>query len=214
MEQSIEIEAARRRPARNFAVEIFKTALLAAIIFFGARAVILPYEVEGSSMTPNLRDHERVLVNQTVYYHFDLNDLLNLLPGVDREGERVVYPFHAPERGEIVVLEPPLSSDKPYIKRIVGLPGESIAIRDGRVFVDGVALAEPYLDGISTRCAGDQHCAIDHIPDDHVYVLGDNRGNSTDSRGFGPIHVEDIVGKAWFSNWPLDDFGPLPDYDY
>jgi signal peptidase I len=214
MEQGIETETVPRRPARNFAVETIKTALLAAVIFFGARAVILPFEVEGSSMTPNLREQERVLVNQTVYYHFDLNDLFNLVPGVDREGERVIYPFHGPERGDIVVLDPPTSSDKPYIKRVVGLPGESIAIREGAVYVNEVLLDEPYLDGITTPCGGDQHCTIDRIPDGSVFVLGDNRGNSADSRGFGPIPIEDIIGKAWFSNWPIDDFGPLPNYDY
>ncbi|MGH2560667.1 MAG: signal peptidase I, partial [Thermomicrobiales bacterium] len=199
MEQQAEIEAARRKPGRNFAVETMKTALLAAVIFFGARAVVLPFEVEGSSMTPNLRDHERVLVNQTVYYHFDLNELLNLVPGIDREGEQVMYPFHAPERGEIVVLDPPHASDKPYIKRVVGLAGESIAIRDGRVYVDGLPLDESYLGGVVTPCGGKQHCAIGPIPDDYVYVLGDNRGYSRDSRDFGPIPIEDIVGKAWFS---------------
>jgi signal peptidase I len=194
--------------------ELSRTLLLAVIVFVGARAVVLPYEVDGASMRPNLSDHDRVLVNRTVYFHFDLNTLINWLPGVERDGEHEIYPFHPPERGDIVVLNPPLTSDQPYIKRIIGLPGESIAIRNGRVYVDGERLDEPYLGGETTRCQGSPYCAIEEIPEGFVYVLGDNRNNSSDSRSFGLVAIEDIVGKAWFTNWPLTDIGLVPHHEY
>src|SRR5215213_850734 len=111
--------------------ELTRTLLLAAIVFVGARTVVLPYEVEGASMTPNLHNRERVLVNRTVYFHFDLNKVINWVPGVDRNGTHEIYPFHSPERGDVVVLNPPLPSSQPYIKRVIGLPGDSISFKDG-----------------------------------------------------------------------------------
>jgi len=194
--------------------EISRTLLLAAIVFVGARTVVLPFEVEGASMTPNLHDHERVLVNRTVYFHFDLDRLINWIPGVSAGSDHDFYPFHQPQRGDVVVLNPPLTSPQPYIKRIVGLPGESIEFRDGYVYVNGQKLDEPYIKGAITDCRGVPYCKIDKIPDGYVYVLGDNRNNSQDSRVFGPVKIENIIGKAWFSNWPLTDVGIIPHYDY
>lgn len=194
--------------------ELTRTVLLAAIVFVGARTVVLPYEVDGASMSPNLHDQERVLVNRTVYYHFDLNNLVNWIPGVDREGQNEIFPFHPPERGDIVVLNPPLPSSQPYIKRIIGLSGESIAFKDGYVYVNDKRLDEPYIDGAITRCGNSPYCAIDEIPEGYVYVLGDNRDKSSDSRSFGLVEIEQIVGKAWFTNWPLTDIGLVPHYDY
>src|SRR3954470_24455086 len=94
--------------------EISRTLLLAAIVFVGARTVVLPFEVEGASMTPNLHDHERVLVNRTVYFHFDLDRFIDWIPGVNASSERNFYPFHQPQRGDVVVLNPPLTSPQPY----------------------------------------------------------------------------------------------------
>ena len=194
--------------------ELTRTLLLAAIVFVGARTMVLPYEVEGASMTPNLHDRERVLVNRTVYFHFDLNKIVNLVPGVDREGTNEFYPFHSPERGDVVELNPPLPSSQPYIKRVIGLPGDTIEFRDGYVYINGERLNEPYIDGAVTECNSGPFCSVDKIPDGHVYVLGDNRDNSSDSRSFGYVKIEDLVGKAWFTNWPLTDIGLVPHYDY
>jgi signal peptidase I len=203
-----------RHPIASGISEILKTLALAAIIFIVARALILPYEVEGSSMVPNLQNHERVLVNQTVYYHFDLNNLINLIPGEDRTTSHIVFPFHSPHRGDIVVLHPPVRSDKPYIKRVIGLPGETITFRDGTVYIDGVKLDEPYLHDVPTYCFRSEYCDIGPIPAGYVFVLGDNRTNSSDSRYFGPVKIDEIIGEAWFTNWPLNNFGRLPHYSY
>lgn len=207
-------------PARPSAVsrgitEFVRTILLAALVFIGARLFVLPYEVEGASMTPNLHDRERVLVNRSVYYHFDLNSLLNRIPGVHVEGERVIYPFHSPERGDIVVLRPPVrGSTEPYIKRVIGLAGETVSFKDGYVYIDGKRLSEPYINGPITECDVERGCHAGMVPAGYVFVLGDNRDNSADSRSFGFVEIDEIIGKAWFANWPLDSIGFLPSYDY
>ncbi len=193
--------------------EIVETLLLAFIIFVAVRAVVLNFRVDGSSMIPNLEDREMLLVNRNVYFHFDLNSALDKLPFVERDGERIVYLFHPPERGDIVVFDPPTVADKPYIKRVIGLPGDTITIENGNVYRNGVLLDEPYIEDGITDCRGSR-CDPVRVPDGTVYVLGDNRRNSTDSRIFGPVSVDSIIGKAWVTYWPLDDFGLVPHYDY
>ena len=209
-----EVTPRRERTAKRTAREVIETLLAALAIYVGVQLVAPPYAVEGASMDPNLRNGERLLVNRPVYLHFDLNDLLNLLPGDDRDGEWVIYPFHAPERGDIVVFHPPGSDDgKPYIKRVIGLPGDRVDFEDGYVTINGERLEESYLSGPITDCDGRRHCRLT-VPEGTVYVLGDNRDNSADSRVFGPVSVDRIVGKAWFANWPLDAFGFIPGADY
>lgn len=203
--------AGRQRVRRGIR-ELTETLLLALLIYVGVQALIPPYAVEGRSMDPTLQDGERLLVNRSVYAHFDANRLFNLLPGADREGSAVVYPFNAPERGDIVVLKPPVASDRPYIKRVIALAGERVAIRDGDVWIDGEALREPYLTGLATRCDA-PHCDLT-VPEGTVFVLGDNRNHSSDSRYFGPVPVDNIVGKAWVANWPPEEIGFIPHVDY
>lgn len=197
--------------------EILETLLLAVVIFVGVRLVVLNFRVDGLSMAPNLHNREMLLVNRNAYFHFDLNGVLDALPGVERDDERILYPFDPPERGDIVVFDPPVvgGSDKPYIKRVIALPGETVEVRaDGHVYVDDQRLDEPYLVGDVTRCTTDRACGPVLVPEGHVYVLGDNRGNSADSRVFGPVAVDAIIGKAWVTYWPVDDFGLVPHQDY
>jgi signal peptidase I len=193
--------------------EIIETLLLAFVIFVAVRAVVLNFKVDGTSMVPNLHNQEMLLVNRNIYFHFDLNGVLDDLPFIERDGERIVYPFHPPERGDIIVFDPPTLADKPYIKRVIGLPGETITIADGFVYVDGVKLNEPYIDGAITECNRSK-CDPVKVPEGSVFVLGDNRRSSSDSRIFGPVSVDDIIGKAWITYWPFSDFGMVPHYDY
>lgn len=194
--------------------EIAETLLLAVVLYVAVRAVVMPYEVDGASMEPNLHNHERVLVNRLSYTTFDLNEILDWIPFVDREGEWIFHPFGEPERGDVVVLNPPVDSDKPYIKRIIGLPGETVVIQDGHVYIDGVMLDEEYIDGPITNCTGRaDNCEVT-VPEGYVYVLGDNRGNSSDSRSFGVVAIDEIQGKAFFTNWPLDAIGPISHGEY
>jgi signal peptidase I len=180
--------------------EVVETLLLAALIFFLVRLVVLNFRVDGESMLPNLDDGQMLLVNRNAYQHLDV-------------GGNQYYPFDPPERGDVIVFDPPTGSDKPYIKRIVGLPGEEVSFGDGHVFIDGEVLPEDYIKD-RTRCGGrSDNCDV-VVPDGYVYVLGDHRNNSSDSRVFGPVPVDNIVGKAWFSYWPVDDVGFVPHESY
>jgi signal peptidase I len=193
--------------------EVVETVLIAVLLYVAVRSLVMPYEVDGASMRPNLADHERVLVNRQAYHAFDLGPVLGWLPGVDHDGAWRWTPFGDLDRGDVVVLEPPVAHPEPYIKRVVALPGEHVSFADGRVYVDGVLLDEPYIDGAVTECrpgdvAGADPCDLT-VPAGSVYVLGDNRRNSLDSRVFGPVPVSDLDGEAFFSNWPLDRIGPI-----
>jgi signal peptidase I len=219
-ERLMDIEPSEQPPAKTGSSvargisELLRTVLLAAIVFVGARTVVLPYQVEGASMTPNLHNNERVLVNRTVNFHIDVNSLVNWIPGVNLEGTDEVYPFHPPQRGDVVVLHPPVAnSSQPYIKRVIGLAGDTITFDSGYVYINGVKLDELYINGAITDCENGPNCSVT-VPDGYVYVLGDNRQNSSDSRVFGIVKIEEIVGKAWFTNWPLTDIGLVPHYKY
>ena len=211
----------RRRSTFAAIREIVQTLLLAAVLFVGVRALVLPYEVDGSSMMPNLADRERVLVNRQAFREFDLNSALNWIPGVDREGEWNFTPFGKLERGDVVILNPPVDSSQPFIKRVIGLPGDEIAFEDGNVLVNGEPLDEQYIPEPITEC-DPRNAEVDGptcdltVPEGSVYVLGDNRTQygSEDSRMFGVVDIDEIVGEAFFVNWPLDEIGPIGHGDY
>ncbi len=200
----------RRRPLIR---EIIETVIIVIVVYVGLRSFVLPYRVDGSSMTPYLLDGERLFVSRTSYAHVDLNALWNLLPWEDREGSADLFPFSEPERGDIIVLTPPVVSNEPYIKRVIGLPGERISFAEGLVFVNGQALTEEYIEGAITTCERRQFCSVT-IPPGHIFVLGDNRSDSADSRVFGPIPYDHIIGKAVFSNWPFETLGPIEEPTY
>lgn len=199
--------------------EVLETLLIALVIFVAVRAIVLNFRVDGVSMQPNLKNNEMLLVNRNAYLSYDKDTWFGWIPGVDSEDGDIVYPFGKPERGDIVVVDPPAAAtvDKPYIKRVIGEPGDQIEIRDDRVFVNGQRLTEPYLPaGLRTTCEPErkQICGPLTVPEDSVLVLGDNRINSEDSRFFGVVPIDDIIGKTWITYWPRDEFGPVPHFDY
>ncbi len=198
--------------------EIVETVLLAVVLYVGVRTVVMPYQVDGASMEPNLLNHERVLVNRLAYWDFDLNTPLNWIPGVDRDGRWTFTPFGDVSRGDVIVLEPPLDHEQPYIKRVIGLPNDHITFQDGFVMVNGERLDEQYIDGPITQCSdrptSDLETCDVIVPDGSVYVLGDHRDNSQDSRYFGVVPEGNIDGKAFFSNWPIGELGPIGHGDY
>ena len=134
--------------------------------------------VYGQSMEPNLHTEQRLVV------------------------EKLSYRFHGPRRGDIVVLRLPEHSAELLIKRVIALPGEKVEIHDGQVYIDDKPLLEPYL---KQATLGNYPARV--VPPLHVFVLGDNRNASNDSRVFGPVPRENIIGRAWFSYWPLDRIG-------
>lgn len=143
------------------------------IIYFVAQATV----VHGQSMEPNLHTGQRLIV------------------------EKISYRFDTPHRGDIVVVDID-GFDVPLIKRVIGLPGETVEVRNNYVYINGEILSEEYLPVLRQRSYGPYL-----VPEDEVFVMGDNRNVSNDSRYFGAVRTEDIVGKAWASYWPLTDIG-------
>lgn len=143
-----------------------------------------PVKVEGTSMMPSLTDQERIFINKYVY-KFGIGDVV---------------------RGDMVVFHYPNDTTKSYIKRVIGLPGDTIAVEDGVVFVNGKRLEEQYVpDEYRDR----QSFPLMRIPSEHYFVLGDHRTSSNDSRAWGPVHRQYIYGKAVFVYWPIDKMGIL-----
>jgi signal peptidase I len=202
---------------RGVVKELLETAIFILLVFLIVRGVIQNFKIEGQSMEPSLHTGQYILVNKIVYFHFDMNAPLRLLPGNAELPARVVYPFHMPRRGEVVVFEYPRDLSKDYIKRVIGLPGDTVMIRDGQVFVNNVQLDEPYLQGVQTVCRGDDACSQARavtVPAGTVFVMGDNRNNSSDSREWGELPLDGIIGKAWVSYWPREYWGVIPTPTY
>jgi signal peptidase I len=159
--------------------DILETVLPALLIVLVVNVFLAQAtRVEGQSMEPNLHNNERLII------------------------EKISYHFHPPRRGDIVIIRMPNRHSDPLIKRVVGLPGETIEIRDGHVYINGQMLNEPYLEQLTYGDTGPQVIAPGNI-----FVLGDNRGASNDSRSFGEVSIDRIVGHAWFRYWPLNEVG-------
>ena len=137
--------------------------------------------VYGQSMEPNFHTNERLVI------------------------EKMSYRFHGPRRGDVIVLRDPSGSPELLIKRVVGLPGERVTLANNKVFIDGDLLDEPYL---NQPTQGGARSWV--VPPLHVFVMGDNRSASRDSRIFGPVPLEELVGKALFRYWPIVGVGPVP----
>lgn len=182
--------------------ELVGTVVLAGVVFLLLHITVQSYRVEGSSMQPNLHNGEFMLVNKVVYRQFDVGGWGKYIPFLDRDRDGVVQPFHKPMRGDVVVFRFPLDPTRNWVKRIVGLPGETVEIRRGIVFIDGEALEEPYA-----VSANRVDLAAELVPEGHYFVMGDNRPASSDSREWGPLPGENIVGKAWLTLWPVSDWG-------
>lgn len=137
-------------------------------------------------MEPNLHTDQRLVVEK-LSYNRQIRQILGL---------------KGPKQGDVVVIRLESQGDELLIKRVIGLPGDVVEIHDGRVFVNGQALTEPYL--VSSTSG---FYAPTTVPPLHIFVLGDNRGFSNDSRSFGTIPLGDVVGRAWFSYWPPEQIG-------
>lgn len=207
------IATPKKKRKRSPLWDIVETLVLALLIFVGVRSVVLNFRVDGKSMEPNLQNGEMLIVNRQVYTHFDANSFLSSIPGIGEKEGNEWYLFHPPQRGDIVVFQPPLMHSEPYIKRIIGLPGESVSVHDGGVYIDGKRLDEPYLNSL-TLSPGITTSRPYVVEPDHVFVLGDNRNNSSDSRVFGSVPISNIIGKAWIAYWPPGDMAVVPHQTY
>lgn len=153
-------------------------------------------------MLPLLEEGEMLLVNKLVYNSVDMQRLSRLVPFWESKEKSPLYIFHPPNRGDVVVFHFPLDLKREFVKRVIGLPGDQVEIKSGVVYINGRELPEPYLSPAISK----QH-SIDSIKlsKDQYFVLGDNRTASNDSRDWGPVPKENIVGKVWFVYWPTSN---------
>jgi len=175
-----------------FFLELIKIGILACITIFVIRYFLFkPFSVKGQSMEPNFYESDYLIIDE------------------------ITYRFREPARGEVIVLDSPVSTDF-YLKRIIALPGERVKIENGKVIIynndnpKGLILSENYLNEMDT--SGSISLTLGS---DQYFVLGDNRGASFDSRRFGAISREAIVGKVWLRGWPFDRISSfdLPQYN-
>ncbi len=184
--------------------ELFETVILALLIFLVLHISVQNFQVQGPSMQPTLTEGAYVLVNKLVYMRIHPKQLAGFLPFVDVEEEQTLFAFHPPRRGEVIIFRYPRDITRDFVKRVVGLPGDTVELKGGQLFVNNVAVEEPYITRPDTRSV-----APTVVPEDSYYVLGDNRRVSNDSRDWGPVPTDNIVGRAWVSFWPLDRWQAL-----
>ena len=182
-----EDRADRRRAFLKGLLEIPVILLISFALVFGfVRPVIAaPFYVGSESMEPTLHGckgcaNDRLLIN------------------------KLGYEFGAPKRGDIALFENQQGGKDPLIKRIVGLPGDTVEIRDGKLLVDGRPLREPYVEHDPCKPGYPKTCFFGPVTvtEDHYFMMGDNRTNSVDSRFFGPVPKDDIIGEAVVRFWP------------
>jgi len=158
-------------------IDILETLLLSVVLFFLINAVSARIRIDGSSMEPNLHHGEFVIVS------------------------KINYRFGEPERGDVVVFDFPRNITQEYIKRVIGLPGDHILIEDGNVYVNEIILSEPYL------IMEPQYEGEWDVPENTLFVLGDNRNNSSDSHTWGTVPMSNVIGEALVVYWPPSSWG-------
>jgi signal peptidase I len=193
-----------KNPFVQFIVDVIVNSVIIIIIFYIIQQFLAaPFQVIGNSMIDTLHDHEYIVVS------------------------KIEYLMHLPERGDIVVFKPPNNGKDYYVKRIVGIPGDTVALTKGKVFVNGKDISEPYLNDEMSTCivARMSSCPNDNkayvVPDGKYFVLGDNRAGSSDSRswrdsdnGEAPfVGRDDIAGKARFVLLPITSIRAVPQHE-
>ncbi len=177
----------------SFFLDIIEVVVLAIAIFLFVYLLILqPHKIKGASMEPNLPNGQYLLT------------------------DKLTYRFREPERGDVIVFSAPANEGEEFIKRIIGIPGERVAIKDGLVYINGMLLVENYLAEGTTTPSGIFLKENEEIlvPKDNYIVLGDNRRFSSDSRAWGFISKDEITGRAWLIYWPIPEAGLIEEVEY
>ena len=179
-----ELPAEDKTDWKQLAFELIETIVLAVILYFGINALSARVRVDGYSMNPTLQNGEYVLVS------------------------KVSYVFSDPQRGDIIVFDFPGNvSEQDLIKRIIGLPGDVIEVRAKKVFINGVEIAEPYIN------AAPNYSGSWEVPDGFLFVLGDNRNDSSDSHAWGMLPFGNVIGKAIVIYWPPPDWNMINHFE-
>ena len=166
-----------RSRALRFFVDVAETLILSILLFVAINAVSARIRVDGHSMEPSLQSGEFVIVN------------------------KLAYKLVSPDIGDVIVFHYPRDPEQEYIKRVIGLPNDSVEIANGSVFVNGEEINEPYI------AAPPNYQSEVTVPEDSLFVLGDNRNNSSDSHNWGPVPMEFVIGKALVVYWPPEKWG-------
>jgi signal peptidase I len=164
---------------KQFLMDLLETIVLAVVLFFAINAVSARVRVDGSSMLPTLQNGEYVLVN------------------------RLAFRNNLPSRGDIIVFVSPQTPDLDLIKRVIGRPGDTVRISDGQVQVNGQTLNEPYI-AAAPRYNGEWQ-----VPEGNLFVLGDNRNDSSDSHAWGLLPTKNVIGKAILIYWPIPEWNMI-----
>jgi signal peptidase I len=163
----------------RFLWDIVETVVLSAILFLGINAISARIRVDGFSMEPTLHNGEFVIVNKLAY---QLGD---------------------PGHGDVIVFRYPRDPNQEYIKRVIGLPGDRVRVINGEVFVNDQRVEEPYI------AAAPRYQSEWSVPENSLFVLGDNRNNSSDSHNWGPVPLDYVIGRALFVYWPPESWGAI-----
>lgn len=172
-----QVETEKRPGFLRFIIDVLETLILSVILFAAINTVSARIRVDGSSMEPTLHSGEFVIVN------------------------KLSYKFSEAIIGDVIVFHFPRDPEQEYIKRVIGLPGDRVEIQDGNVYVNDRPIEENYI------AADPAYEAIWEVPEDSLFVLGDNRNNSSDSHNWGPVPLDFVVGKAVFVYWPPTEWG-------
>ena len=185
---------------RRILREILNTILIGLLMFATLQSSLQNYRVEGESMLPTLVQSQFLMVNKLAYAQFDFSKVSDKIPFVTLEQKPNSHLFDPPKRGDLIVFKLPDEPNKPpLVKRVVAIPGDSIGISNGELRINGRRAKEPYLyEKPSLINLSDKIM----LPGEY-FVLGDNRMRSNDSKNWGPVSLEDIIGKVWVSYWPL-----------
>ncbi len=190
----------------GIAWDLAQTLLLAVAIFLGIRLVIQNFKVEGTSMEPSLHNGQYLIVIKAAYTRIDGTPLATVLDrGSQTSPQTPEYLLGPPSRGDIAVFLSPTPGERDFIKRIIGVPGDTVEVRGGETYLNGKPLTEPYIRG-----PANYEVAPQVVPKGYYFVLGDNRPNSSDSHVWGFLPAENLIGKAWLSYWPPPEWGLVP----
>ena len=175
---AVDSPAEGKESSRPIVRDVLETAILTIAVFLLVRSAVQSYRISGTSMVPNFENDQFLVVN------------------------KLAYLLDNPQRGDVIVFDYPDGTQRDFIKRVIGVPGDTVEIRDGKVYINGLDVLEPY-----ELVPFDYNAGPTLVGEDKLYVLGDNRADSEDSHLWGLLDKSHVVGKVWVSLWPLDTLG-------